>query len=223
MFSSVSIRRAAASLALVAAPVLASTAAHAQDLANFSVFGTDFAGAVYLGSPPGEPERIMIGTLAGLIFVVENGVLLPDPFFNHTKYTRQSHGLIGIAFPPDYATTRRFYINYTPPEIDGPRISRFTTSANPNVANNDEEILLETGSGIGDHNSGWMDFGPDGYLYIARGDVYSDPQDPINYLGGKMLRIDVSPPFGYTCPADNPYVGIPGYDEIAALLSLIHI
>ncbi len=201
----------AASCSLVPAP------ASAQDVANFQPYQAGFEAPVFLGSPPGEPNRVMIGTLRGLIFVVEDGVLLPTPFLDISDRVRLVHGLIGIAFAPDYAVSRRFYVNYTPPELNGPRISRFTTSANPNVSNDNEEVLLETGPGQGDHNSGWMDFGPDGYLYIAKGDSFANPQDPVSHLGGKMLRIDVSPAAGYVCPPDNPYVGKPGFDEIAAI------
>ncbi len=143
-------------------------------------------------------------------------MLLPTPFLNIGSRLRQNHGLIGVAFPPDYATSRRFYVNYTPLEGQQPRIARYTTSLNPNVANTTEEILLHTGNGGGDHNSGWMDFGRDGYLYIARGDAGGAPQDPTQFQG-KILRLDVSTPTGYTVPADNPYVGIAGLDEVVAM------
>jgi glucose/arabinose dehydrogenase len=196
--------------------LLAALPAPAQDLANFQLFQSGFIGPAYLGSPPGEPNRIMIAELRGVIRVIENGVLLPTPFLDNTVRTYPDHGLIGVAFPPDYATSRRFYINYTAQGFGGPRIARYTTSANPNIANTTEEDLLHTGAGLGDHDAGWMDFGLDGYLYIARGDADGNPQDP-NVFQGKILRLDVSPATGYTVPPDNPFVGIPGLDEIAAL------
>ncbi len=195
---------------------IAAAPAAGQDVATFQVFQSGFAGPAYLGSPPGEPNRIMIAELGGVIRVIENGVLLPTPFLDNTARTYPDHGLIGVAFPPDYATSRRFYINYTAVGISGPRIARYTTSANPNVANTTEEILLDTGSGVGDHDAGWMSFGLDGYLYIARGDSGGDPQDP-DVFQGKILRLDVSTPTGYTVPPDNPFVGLPGLDEIAAV------
>jgi hypothetical protein len=57
-----------------------------------------------------------------------------------------------------------------------------------------------------------MGFGPDGYLYIASGEVgvATNAQDTSNLLG-KMLRIDVDPIApGYQIPADSPFVGIGG-------------
>lgn len=197
---------------------VAQTGALAQDLANFQTFRSGFPGAAFMASPPGEPERILIGQLNGVIRVIENGNLLPTPFLDISSRLTPNHGLIGVAFPPDYPTSRRFYVNYTPSNSNQPRIARYTTSANPNVANTTEEPLLSTGAGGGDHNAGWMDFSPiDGYLYIARGDAGGgNPQDP-NVFQGKLLRIDVSPAVGYAIPPDNPYVGVPGLDEVVAL------
>src|SRR5690606_37151466 len=83
----------------------------------------------------------------------------------------------------------------------------------------------------------WMDFGPlDGMLYIATGDGGAgDDQGPGHTPGtgnaqditdnvlGKILRIDVSSDAfpedaerNYAIPADNPFVGQEGDDEIWA-------
>ncbi len=191
----------------------------AQDVGDFSVLlAPGFDDTVLFVSPPGEPERIMVGTLPGVIYVIENGVLLPTPFLDIRDRVRPEHGLIGLAFPPDYVTSRRFYVNYTAEDTDpfGPRIARYTTSANPNVANTVEEPLLDHGAGIGDHNAGWMEFGPDGYLYVARGDVYYQPPSPNSYEG-KILRLDVSPKKGYVNPPDNMFVDGSGLAEVAAM------
>lgn len=209
-------RAIATVMMLIGAALISSRPAHAQAFANLEVFRTGFMGPVFLQSPPGEPERILVGELRGVIRVIENGVLLPTPFLDISQRVRQFPGLIGIAFPPDYATSRRFYVNYTPNQGSAPRVCRYTTSANPNIANPDEEFIIDSGEGLGEHCAGWMDFGPDGYLYIARGDVGGDPQDP-NVPQGKILRIDVSPAKGYAIPPTNPYVGAPGMDEVVAL------
>jgi glucose/arabinose dehydrogenase len=66
----------------------------------------------------------------------------------------------------------------------------------------------------------------DGYLYAGTGDGGSGNDPPnnaqnINVLLGKMLRLDINVPVGqaqpYNIPPDNPYVGIPGADEIFAI------
>jgi glucose/arabinose dehydrogenase len=68
------------------------------------------------------------------------------------------------------------------------------------------------------HNGGAIEFGNDGYLYIAFGDggARNDPkangQDRSQLLGS-ILRIDVdrkSPNAAYAIPADNPFVGVEG-------------
>ena len=64
------------------------------------------------------------------------------------------------------------------------------------------------------HKGGQLVFGPDGFLYIGLGDGGSggDPLNNAQNLSsflGKMLRIDVEPPFAsgkqYAIPADNPF------------------
>ncbi len=128
-------------------------------------------------------------------------------------------GLLGLAFHLDYGSNGFFYVNYTTDQ-NGPRrtvISRFSVQAgNTNAADpNSELILLEFNQPFPNHNGGMIQFGPDGYLYIATGDGGSggDPnnnaQNRTNLLG-KILRIDVDNPGGnrnYGIPPDNPYAG----------------
>jgi glucose/arabinose dehydrogenase len=132
--------------------------------------------------------------------------------------------LLSIAFPPGYATKKRFYANYTNNEGDSV-ISMFLTTADPDVADPDSEVsLLTVDQPFSNHNGGLILFGPDGYLYVGFGDGGSsgDPlgngQNP-NTLLGKVLRIDVeSAPGMYQVPATNPFVGFPSYrPEIWAL------
>jgi len=81
------------------------------------------------------------------------------------------------------------------------------------------------------HNGGAMHFGPDGKLYIVLGDggqandvgnghVPGGNAQDINRIWGKMLRFDVdartSANGQYGVPADNPFIGIDGLDEIWA-------
>lgn len=90
------------------------------------------------------------------------------------------------------------------------------------------------------HNGGMLAFGPDGYLYISLGDGGAGNDSGLghgpngngqnlNVVLGKFLRIDpldpsttpgssdaVSTNGRYRVPATNPFVGIPGIDEIYA-------
>ena len=75
------------------------------------------------------------------------------------------------------------------------------------------------------HNGGIVLFGPnDGYLYIATGDgggagdvhgTIGNGQD-LTTLLGKIVRIDVDNGNPYAIPANNPFVGEAGLDEIWA-------
>ena len=130
-------------------------------------------------------------------------------------------GLLGLAFHPDYENNGYFYVNYTVSSPRKTRISRFQVSAaNPDSADkNSEVILLTFNQPYGNHNGGWVGFGPnDGYLYIGTGDGGSgnDPenngQSIVTFLG-KILRIDIDnqdPGLEYAIPADNPFVDSTG-------------
>ena len=81
-----------------------------------------------------------------------------------------------------------------------------------------EVVVLEVEQPYGNHNGGQIEFGPDGFLYVALGDGGSsgDPmgsgQDTGTLLGA-ILRLDVSgasADAGYAIPPDNPFLGIPG-------------
>jgi glucose/arabinose dehydrogenase len=138
-------------------------------------------------------------------------------------------GLLGLAFPPDAATTKRFFVNFTD-RAGNTVVARFLRSSDPIVADPATRFDLRWGrptapafiaQPFANHNGGNLVFGPDGYLYIGLGDggAANDPshraQTPSELLG-KMLRIDVSvdasDPIGYRIPPDNPFVGarLPG-------------
>ncbi|MGW8142917.1 MAG: PQQ-dependent sugar dehydrogenase [Anaerolineales bacterium] len=107
-------------------------------------------------------------------------------------------GLLSVAFPPSFGATKsHFYVYYTRKNGDN-RVSRFSLSSNPNLADaNSEQVILELPHPTYEnHNGGQIAFGPDGYLYIGTGDGGGggDPnqnaQNP-GVLQGKILRIDV--------------------------------
>lgn len=128
-------------------------------------------------------------------------------------------GLLGIAFPPDFQQTRRFYAYYSggPPRQN--ILSRFLASGDAGDPAS-EQILIAQDDPFSNHNGGGLEFGPDGYLYLGIGDGGSggDPQDngqDTNILLGKILRLDVSGD-AYTAPPDNPFAAGGGRAEIFA-------
>ena len=141
--------------------------------------------------------------------------------------TAGERGLLGLAFDPDFASNGFFYVDLINPAGDA-EIRRYHVSANPNVADpaSVTPIITIDQTTATNHKAGWLGFGPDGYLYIATGDGGSTPNaaQDLNSLLGKILRIDVhadafpgDPARNYAIPADNPFVGAAGADEIFAL------
>ncbi|MBK6342067.1 MAG: PQQ-dependent sugar dehydrogenase [Flavobacteriales bacterium] len=161
-------------------------------------------------------ERLFAVQRGGRIRIVQpDGSILPTDFLNITTQVNSTggeQGLLGLCFDPGYADNGRFYVYYINGAGNGTsRVSRFTVSADPNVADPaSEEILYTVTQPYTNHNGGDIDFGPDGMLYIGFGDGGSGG-DPQNYAQtmtsslGKMIRIDVSGASGWTVPADNPF------------------
>jgi glucose/arabinose dehydrogenase len=157
---------------------------------------------------PSDPEVQYIIEQAGRIRAVEDGALRPADFLDLSGVVGccGERGLLGMAFPPDYAQTGRFYVNFT--NTSGHTvIARFIRSAgNPDVGDPASRFDLRWPSGerfivqpFSNHNGGHLAFGPDGFLYVGLGDGGdgNDPghrsQDPGTLLG-KMLRLDVGVP-----------------------------
>jgi glucose/arabinose dehydrogenase len=169
---------------------------------------------LYLTAPPGDLHRLFIVEKTGAIRVVKDGALLPNPFLNLSGQVSggSEQGLLGLAFPPDYATTGRFVVHYTDPAGDT-RLSIFQVSSDPDIADGaSEQVILTASQPFSNHNGGQIAFGPDGFLYLGLGDGggANDPggrgQD-LSDLLGSILRLDVQSGTSYTVPPDNPFVG----------------
>jgi glucose/arabinose dehydrogenase len=192
---------------------------------------------VGLSSPVGVTHagdntgKLYVVEQAGRIRLIDNGTLLPAAFLDISARVLSGgeRGLLGLAFPPGYATSGRIFVNYTRIQDGATVIARFLRTANSPVADpNSEVILLTIPQPFANHNGGQLAFGPnDGFLYIGMGDGGSggDPdnnaQNPASLLG-KMLRIDVEsapdPGLPYAVPPNNPFVQNPAFDnEIWAL------
>lgn len=189
---------------------------------------------VYATSPRGDTERLFIveqhvGRIR--ILNLRSGTLNVTPFLTVSGLaTGNEQGLLGMAFDPNYAESGLFYVNLTRSFSDTEIRQYRVSAADANVADPSSNRLVMTyDQPFSNHNAGWLDFGPDGYLYISTGDGGSanDPgnraQDITNQRLGKMLRVDVSVDDfpaddrrNYGIPPDNPFVGLAGDDEIWA-------
>jgi len=176
-------------------------------------------------------NRIFLVEQVGKIWILQDGRLLPKPFLDiediispgaiFNAFSEQ--GLLGLAFHPDYRENGSFFIYYTDRQ-GGTVVARYHVDAsNPNLADADSgQVLFQLMQPYANHNGGHIEFGPDGYLYIALGDGGA-ANDPLGagqnrqLLLGSILRIDVDGGAPYAIPADNPFVDNPAArDEIWA-------
>lgn len=180
-----------------------------------------FEAPVDIQHPGDGTDRLFVVEKPGVIRVFDNdsaavsaGVFLD--IRDRVDDSGGEMGLLGLAFHPDYETNGYFFVDYTAGSPRRTVIARYEVDASdPNRADPDSEtIILEVDQPYGNHNGGQIQFGPDGYLYIALGDGGSggDPdengQDRSTLLGS-LLRIDVDATSGeqnYVVPTDNPLV-----------------
>ena len=173
---------------------------------------------VHLAAPPHDVNRLFVVEQDGAIKIIKSGRTLPQPFLDIRDRVRSGgeRGLLSIAFHPDYASNRRFFVYFT--EATGDLvIAEFASSAtDPDIADSGSErrLLVIPHRKYDNHNGGQLVFGPDRYLYIGTGDGGSggDPDNNAQTkrsLLGKLLRIDVDGPKGgkpYGIPSSNPFV-----------------
>ena len=179
--------------------------------------GDKFKRPIHVTSLPTEADRLFIVEQAGKVFAHDQSKnnTYREPFLDISDEVSRKHneeGLLGFAFSPDYAQSGRIYVNFSNKDRTN-EIARYTI-ANPSqdltCDASTKEILLTYKQPRGNHNGGYLAFGPDGYLYIGTGDGGSanDPDNNAQNLGnllGKILRIDVSPEKGYQIPKSNPF------------------
>lgn len=183
-----------------------------------------FDSPINIEAPPDGTDRLFVVERVGQIYVFQNdpGVSQRSLFLDISGAVTivGECGLLGLAFHPDYATNRYFYVYYVDESPFQTVISRFTANAvNPNVADPGSELpILTLSQSTLYHKGGCIAFGPDGYLYVSLGeDVLPANAQSLTTLKGKVLRIDVDNPGGgmqYGIPPDNPFAGNPsGYLE----------
>lgn len=198
------------------------------------------ANPIFVTHAPGDANRLFIVQRSGAIRILDlsNPGSAPTTFMTVPGVdTFFEGGLLGLAFHPNYQSNGFFYVHYTS-SSGGPfrnRIVRFTRTTPDTASSATLQPILDITQPQGNHNGGWIGFSPnDGFLYIAIGDGgngndsgsghtpgIGNSQDITNNLLGKMLRIDIDgddfpgdASRNYAIPANNPFVGATGDDEI---------
>jgi uncharacterized repeat protein (TIGR03806 family) len=207
-----------------------------QQLTAINAFPSiGFSEPLDLATPPGETNRLFVVEKGGDIEVISNlAAPAAQTFLNldaivnartaqgEAFMTNGEAGLLGLAFHPQYATNRRFFVYYSL-RINGTpyqRLSEFACSAgNANLADStSEKVFLQLADDYDNHNGGCVKFGPDGYLYLSLGDegdqndAGDNSQKITKDFWSGMIRIDVNvDPANYGANpnlAPNPHAGI---------------
>ncbi len=151
-------------------------------------------------SPDG---RIFVLEQSGTIRVIKNGVLSERPFLSLKVDYRGEHGLLGLAFDPEFEKNGYVYIYHSTlnPMIHN-RISRFDTKGDEAIPES-EKILIDFDPTLKSifHSAGDLHFHSDGTLYVGVGDNanHKNAQLLTNPFG-KILRFNRDG----SIPQDNP-------------------
>ncbi|MEO6496769.1 MAG: PQQ-dependent sugar dehydrogenase [Solirubrobacteraceae bacterium] len=178
----------------------------------------NFDSPLLVTAPRGDQRRIFVVEQGGTIRVVRGGRKRAEPFLDIRNLVTAGgeQGLLGLAFAPDYATTRRFYVYYT--ARDGSQnVVAYRAQTRDRADAGSARRVLRMADSEGNHNGGNLVFGPDRLLYIGTGDggggddqhgARGNAQN-LRSLLGKILRIDPRKRGGapYRTPSSNPFVG----------------
>ena len=174
--------------------------------------------------------RMLVATQPGQLKVYKNGTLLQTPALNISGRicSNSERGLLGVAVDPNFSANHYIYLYYThnkfgvcptgqPTNPNNPvnRVSRFVMSGDAVDPASEKVLINNIPSPNGNHNSGDLHFGKDGYLYVTVGDGNcdykgdsgcagaNDASRDRNILLGKVLRITREGGI----PSTNPYLG----------------
>lgn len=166
-------------------------------------------------------KRIFVAEQGGKIWVFDGASTTPTKILyldlsSKIETGGSEQGLLGITFHPDFENNKYFFVHYSKKGSGDTMIERYQEDGTTKLGSSNSGLaILEQSQPFENHNGGQIQFGKDGYLYIALGDGGSggDPQGNGQHLGtllGKILRIDINNTANgknYAIPTDNPFRG----------------
>ena len=152
----------------------------------------------------------------GYVRVVKNGALLSTPFVTVNNIDlRGEHGLLGIAFDPNFNTNGYLYLFFTLAATQTVAVHnevwRYTASppsSDVALSNSGKKVIQFPPIVNTNHAGGSMHFNPaDGKLYISIGDdlTGANQAQDVNDFRGRFMRYTINPDGTYSAPADNPW------------------
>jgi glucose/arabinose dehydrogenase len=203
----------------------------AQPPVVLQIMADGFTAPLGLRSPADGSGRLFVLEQGGAIRIVPRGAARADdtPFLAFAGEggaappygftTGGERGLLGLAFHPDYARNRTFFLDYTDAHGDTVVARYRARSDEPSRADPDSaEVVLRVDQDYSNHNGGDLAFGPDGFLYIALGDG-GNGGDPCSH--GQTLApaaLENTDVHGH-CVADREFAGPDANPDSRALLA----
>ncbi len=147
-----------------------------------------FTNITAIRAPPASGSRLFVLEHSGRIKILQGGVTAATPFlrlctsaatgcfvppggFTTPGSANDERGLLGMAFHPQYASNRQFYLNYSNGTGETVIARMLASAGDPNLADTTTFTqLLLVDQDFSNHNGGDLHFGGDGFLYIGMGD-----------------------------------------------------
>lgn len=188
-----------AGAAILAAGGSAVASPQTQAAFHWKVYRSGFDSPLHAASTKSQPNRLYVVEQGGVIRVLVKGKLQARPFLDiRSRITSGGEqGLLSVAFHPNFAKNRRFYVDYT--DVNGDtRVVEFRANkaGTAGILSTARQVLF-VDQPYANHNGGQLAFGPDGLLYVGMGDGGSggDPQNRSQNLSqklGKLLKINAT-------------------------------
>jgi hypothetical protein len=184
-------------LPLLALALLVTPLASARGSALHLVKIGTFDAPVFVDAPRTETNRLYVVEQPGRIRVIENGKVLPTPFLDIVPQVKSGgeQGLLSVAFHPNYAENRLFYVDYTDTNGDT-RVIEYRSDGQKAIPSSARQLIFVKDFAE-NHNGGQLEFGPDGRLWWGNGDGGGggDPQHNGQSLArpfAKIMKLNVA-------------------------------